>query len=263
MQSLTTKAFILGMIWPIYLTIAASNNQTAANIEDKRAILGQFPWYVLIKINATEEEIHVCGGSIISNKWVLTAAHCFSGPLHIQLVFGIIELNNNGTTMISSKVFVHPQYDENTLRNDIALIELPEELEFTDNIQPIAMVSSAKASNNFINDKAIITGFGVTENSVFSDFLLWTILEIVNNSVCDRVYITEMSDTEMCVISGSNMSACTGDFGGALVWKNENDEMVQIGIFSFFKDSCLETPTGFTRVPSYLDYIKNITGLNF
>ncbi|XP_023300284.2 chymotrypsin-like protease CTRL-1 [Lucilia cuprina] len=258
---------ILGIIFPIYLTIVASYNQNAAIIDGKRAELGQFPWHVLLRINEFEDEIQVCGGSIISEKFVLTAAHCFYGPFYVELVFGTIELDSNDTTMVSREVFIHPEFEKNTFRNDIAVIELPEELEFTDNIQPIQLVTSAQASNDFIGTDVIITGYGRTLGYVtkISDWLLWASLEIVNNSVCDRAYNTPMRDTEMCAIglSGSDMSPCKGDSGGALVMKTDNNTMVQIGIFSFLKGNCSEYPTGHTRVTKFLDFIHNVTELIF
>ncbi|XP_037809740.1 collagenase-like [Lucilia sericata] len=264
MNSFSLKVVILGIIWRIYLTIAESENQSPVVTDGNRAEVGQFPWHVILKVQNFDDELESFGGSIISNKWVLTAAYPFYSPYLVKLIFGTIELDNNDTTMISSNVFIHPQFNRSTYRNDIALIELEFELDFDNNIQPIALASAAQSSNDFIGANVIITGFGLTADVLkLSDWLLWTTLEIVNSSVCDSVFDIPVLDCEMCASALKGISPCDGDSGGALVWKNENDKMVQIGLFSFSMLECSKYPTSHIKVSSYLDYIHNITGLNF
>ncbi|XP_037809751.1 collagenase-like [Lucilia sericata] len=268
MKIFSSKIITLGIICRIYLTNAASNSQSAPIISGTRAELGQFPWHVLLAIYATEEEeLEVCGGSILSEKWVLTAAHCIHEIQVLVMAFGTIEFDDTPIMINSDDFFIHPEYDDVNLINDIALIELPTPLNFSDNIKTIDLVSSREINNTFIGVQGTICGFGTTSelSKENSEWLLWTTIEIVNNTECDRAYDEQTPATVMCGIgwNATKQSPCVGDSGGALVWKNENDTFIQIGIISYAKRNCSQYPVGYTRVAPFLDFINNITGLNF
>ncbi|XP_037809800.1 collagenase-like [Lucilia sericata] len=242
--------------------------QSEAIISGSRAALGQFPWHVILRRD--EEDTLLCGGSIISNKWVLTASHCIYNLSSVLLTFGTIDLFNYENNMTSTKLYTYPDFDAENIINDISLIELPTPLNFTKNIKSIGLVSSIEASNDFVGAEGIIIGFGQTANIAedSSDVLLWANVEIINITTCAKAYEEEsIEDTVMCGIGYNNnadISPCDGDSGGALVWKNKYNNYVQIGIISFtVKNKCSEYPTGYTKITSYLNYINNITGLNF
>ncbi|XP_037809739.1 collagenase-like [Lucilia sericata] len=267
MKIFSTKLILLGILCRIYLTTAKSSGQSAAIISGTQAALGQFPWHVLFKIK-TGRAIQLCAGSLISNKWVLTAAHCiYNISNNLVMAFGTIELRNNPINMTSTKFFIHPAYKPNVLTDDIGLIELPTPLNFTDNIKAIDLVSSTETSNDFLAAQGTISGFGATKDKVDipSDWLLWTTVEILNNSVCAQMFHIPNDNRTMCGKgwNGSNQSPCYGDSGGALVWKNQFDKFVQIGIVSFAKRNCSNFPSSYVRLTTYLDYIRNITGIKF
>ncbi|XP_037809801.1 collagenase-like [Lucilia sericata] len=226
------------------------------------AALGQFPWHVILRRN--ENDALLCGGSIISNNWVLTAGHCLYNISSVFLMFGTIDLFKYDIKMTSSKFYTYPDFDVKNFIHDISLIELPTPLNFTKNIQPIKLVSSAEASNKFVGVECIIMGFGKTDDAAndTAKVLQWGTVEIIDNTICAKAYGDErMEDTIMCGVgyNNSKMTTCDGDSGGSLVWNN-----IQIDITSFtVKNMCSKYPPGFTRVTSYLNYIQNITGINF
>ncbi|XP_037809749.1 collagenase-like [Lucilia sericata] len=261
--------FKVGILWSLYWLYIIHNEVKAVNysapiISGYRAAIGQFPWHVLLRRDADDELL--CGGSIISTKWVLTAAHCIYNMTFVHLEFGTINLYFDGLVMNSTKFYIYPEYNHNST-NDIGLIELPEPLEFSVNINAIELISAEEASTDLVGDLCTITGFGWTMNTGNnSQWLLYAEVDVIANNICASAYHLEsIEDTAMCTegYAGSSQTPCKGDSGGALVWKNEQFKRVQVGVASFMMlNQCSEFPAGFTKVAKYLDFIYNITGIN-
>lgn len=87
-------------------------------------------WAVSISINSAS----LCGGSILSNSWIITAAHCVSGRLASSIIiYAGSNIRWAGTqSRVVSKVFIHPKYNPRTYVNDIALLELKSPLDMSD-----------------------------------------------------------------------------------------------------------------------------------
>lgn len=228
---------------------------------------GQFPWQVIIKQDEYDELL--CGGSIISDTWVLTAAHCCFGFDSLFLIFGTIELfDETALNMTSTELNIHPDYNSTTYNNDVCLIELPYALEFTTNISSISLLPNAMRSTNLTGSIATIAGFGVM-NDVYMDAsenLLWAQIQIIENSDCSKVYEPGLVISSTICGQGyeiANMSICNGDSGGPLILKDATYGWIQIGINSFVPlEQCTEAlPSAYARISSFLDYIYNITGL--
>ncbi|XP_037809741.1 collagenase-like [Lucilia sericata] len=128
------------------MQIKASHKQNEPIVSGTQAALGQFPWHVLLKKDKNDDVW--CGGSIITNKWVLTAAHCLYGQRSIFMAFGTIEQKNSEISMTSNKFVIYPAYDDNNVFDDIGLIALPNPLNFTPNIQAIDLVTAAEAAKH-------------------------------------------------------------------------------------------------------------------
>ncbi|XP_043659485.1 brachyurin [Drosophila teissieri] len=229
------------------------------------AQLGEFPWQVILKKDAWDD-LH-CGGSIISNTWVLTAAHCTFGFDSIFLMFGTVQLfNENALNMTSTNIIVHPDYNDK-LHNDVSLIGLPEPLTFTATIKPIQLVT--EVSNDFVGSVATVAGFGYTEDEYldYSETLLYARVEIIENAECVKVFgDIVIQDSTMCATGykGSDMSICTGDSGGPLILYNvSTKQWEQIGINSFVaEDQCTaRLPSAYARLTSFLNFIAQNTGI--
>ncbi|XP_017028981.1 brachyurin [Drosophila kikkawai] len=236
-------------------------------ISGSQASAGQFPWQVILKRDEWDDLL--CGGSVISAKWVLTAAHCAYGHSSLFLIFGTIELNDDtAQNMTSTTFFVHPNYNDK-MNNDVALIQLPQALVFSSSIQPISLVTASQKSNNFVGTAAVVAGYGLMDDEYldYSQTLMYARVTVIDNNECLPIYgASVVLDSTLCAqgSDGSNMSICSGDSGGPLITYNSSTgQWQQIGINSFVaEDQCTAGyPSGYVRLTSFLDFITETTDI--
>lgn len=132
---------------------------------------GQFPYIVSLRIvSEIMDPFHNCGGSILNERWVLTAAHCVEfGAELTRIVVGAHHLLEDGIEHRVHRIFVHPGYDAETLSDDIALIELAEPIEFGERVQPVELIEDFVPAG----ERATIAGWGNTFVSVLELLLLF------------------------------------------------------------------------------------------
>ncbi|CAD7086794.1 unnamed protein product [Hermetia illucens] len=255
-------AYVFSLMGLFLLT--SKGNFTERISGGHRAEPNDFPWNVFLEVS-NKDEIGSCGGSIISKRWVLTAAHCIQPFDNISVSFGSTDTSKFPHNIKSHEFIVHEQYSPSPLRNDISLVKLEKDVKFSSGIQPVKLVPVSDSKNDFINVVAIVMGFGYSSHDFkLGTDLLYTHVKIVPSSHCvDFPESPELSKI-ICTEGYNTMSdgTCAGDSGGALVVKDHNGDYVQIGITSFGADGCaLNSSSGYTRVGSYLDWIHEKTGI--
>jgi len=119
--------------------------------------LGRAPYQVSLRTTAN---FHFCGGSIINNRWALSAAHCTIGRAQngINVVVGTVLLNSGGIAHRSSRIVNHPSYNSATIANDISVVQTATVIAFNANVQAIALASAATGGGV----TAVVTGWGGT-----------------------------------------------------------------------------------------------------
>ncbi|CAG9823349.1 unnamed protein product [Phaedon cochleariae] len=212
----------------------------------------------------------LCGGSLISDEYVITAAHCLSAE-----TLGDIQYVRLGTTTLQTETLEsedhdviaripHPDYITGKQYNDIALLRLDRAVEFNEFIAPICLT----ASRDLTYSKLVATGWGKQESGGVSKELQKVELDYVPRDVCQRGYngisLEELPDgirEESQLCAGSLQGAkdtCQGDSGGPLQLQQDG-RMYLIGITSFgIGCGRPESPGVYTRVSYYIPWIESI-----
>nr|XP_027219510.1 serine proteinase stubble-like [Penaeus vannamei] len=234
-------------------------NGTAASV-------GEYPYQVAV-LSTIAGRQYQCGGSIIKERWILTAAHCFydlsnNKATSVDIIYGTIDINGGaGTTVTASRFIDHPGYDSNTNANDIALVELPQPLNYaTDaNIQPICLGLQEDIP---FGGKAVASGWGTLSFGGSSPDVLQEVeLDIITIDECQqKASLPPDTNSVVCALT-LYKDTCQGDSGGPLVAKLCDGTWAQIGIVSYgFQCAVPDNPGVYTRVSAFASWISDNTG---
>ncbi|XP_019548753.3 chymotrypsin-2-like [Aedes albopictus] len=215
---------------------------------------GQFPYQVSLRSAANA---HFCGGSIINNNWVLSAAHCTVGrtTANTIVVAGTLLLNAGGERHPSSQIINHPQYSSLTLANDVSVVRVATPFVFTGTIASVAL------EENFVNtaSNAQASGWGQTSNpGSIPNHMQWVNVDIISLEECrsrhNVVNAARVHDTTICSSSPTGIGMCMGDSGGPLSHGGRQQGIVSWGI------ACAQGfPDVFARVSSHRAWILQNT----
>ncbi|XP_070586456.1 mast cell tryptase-like [Erythrolamprus reginae] len=233
---------------------------------------GSWPWQAGLSVF----NITFCGGTLIDEKWVLTAAHCFNwipeGFNEIFVGLGDHELMNpsdNSEKFAIEQIIVHPNYTANDTMYDIALLELNTTVEFTEYIWPMCLPESSVKFPD--NTSCWVTGWGRIKSKVNlkpPKTLQEVEVSIINTDICNSNY-NELNITVLpyspiragMICAGSlegGKDSCQGDSGGPMVCKCDGSEnWLLTGIVSWGLGCGLEgLPGVYTSVAHYADWIQ-------
>lgn len=215
------------------------------------------PFYVAILAVRKSKEVTLCGGSLVKDKTILTAAHCLKSSEKAIVIVGAHDLTANESTVQrqfvnSSSYLIHPEFNFHYARMDVALINLPSSVNFSDAIQPVNLPSGFLFDESFSGEIGTVSGFGQTCDACGSSkFLRFTTNRVMGNSDCSEAFNFNAipSDTQICVSTTESKSgSCRGDSGSPLTILRDGKPL-QIGISSFGYKKCEEgRPTVFTRL---------------
>ncbi|PKF81378.1 peptidase [Vibrio sp. vnigr-6D03] len=204
-----------------------------------------------------------CGGTIIAQDWVLTAAHCVQGKSAsgVQIRIGASDLRTSqGETHNVSQVHVHERYNSSRLTSDIALLKLSTPVSSKYQIAKLP-TPQLKAQLASVGKTLKGSGWGrfSTSSNAGSPVLKAADLPIISNAECQRVMGTgPVSDDFICGYKPRN-SVCNGDSGGPFATKSGNDYYV-FGAASWVTANCT-TGSAYTNVTKFVPWITQKSGV--
>uniref|UniRef100_A0A3Q4N0Z4 ST14 transmembrane serine protease matriptase n=1 Tax=Neolamprologus brichardi TaxID=32507 RepID=A0A3Q4N0Z4_NEOBR len=216
----------------------------------QNAELGEWPWQVSLHFSTNGP---TCGASIISNTWLLSAAHCFRNkdPSKWQSYSGMQNQfsHDNVQSRKLKRIIPHPLYNQMTSDYDIALLELSEPLQFANTIQPICLPDSSHVFPAGMS--CWVTGWGALREGQAAQILQKALVKIINDSVCDVVTEGQVTSRMLCsgYLSGGVDACQQGDSGGPLACFEESGKWFQAGIVSWGEGCARRNKPGvYTRV---------------
>ncbi|RNA24800.1 serine protease 27-like [Brachionus plicatilis] len=242
-------------------------------INGDKSTPNSWPWHVGLFFKIFNGYSFFCGGSLITRKHVLSAAHCFDQMHPMFEIYIGVGLNNltkahPAKNLIKvSRIIKHEKYNQTEFENDIVILELDKNVPLSKKISTICLPRGKNAKSVY-NKTLFVAGWGSTTQKVSlasrSDTLNEIQMHIINN--VNQTLCANMADSRYCAINRAkkNSNLCVGDSGGSLV-HSDNGRWFVFGIVSFGNVDlvdggksvkCLtDSPTFFTIVPNYINWI--------
>uniref|UniRef100_A0A1L8DQP3 CLIP domain-containing serine protease n=2 Tax=Nyssomyia neivai TaxID=330878 RepID=A0A1L8DQP3_9DIPT len=246
----------------------------------EKTSLFEYPWMSLIRYEVSDGFAFKCGGSLVTDRYVLTAAHCIarlrSGITVYSVVLGEYDTRTEtdcqtlgdeeicsppAQEILQEAILPHPSYNTPKFANDIGLIRLRESADMTrENIKPVCLPYLPQLQSMNLR-RLVATGWGTTENQTRSNELLKVSLPVVDNARCQKAFTSlQWTPNQFCAGGENNVDTCKGDSGGPLVFPGNarGQRYIQFGIVSAGLNSCgvsNGTPAVYVRVANYMKWI--------
>ncbi|XP_063866687.1 trypsin-1-like [Scylla paramamosain] len=239
-------------------------NRRAKIVGGNFAEFNEYPWQVALLYKGH----FYCGGTLISDRYVLTAAHCIRGVSIHNLRVTVGEHIRSFPIETRSKEYqpvysiFHPEFNKTTYNNDIGLLKLSHKINtYMWFSRPACL---PLPDTDYVGELGIATGWGrISEKGEPTDTLKEALVPIFPNAVCQalRYRPYEITDNMFCAgyINGGTDS-CHGDSGGGLMWEGSDGKMDVVGVVSWGQGCGRHGYPGvYTRVTRYLDWIHHHT----
>ncbi|XP_040294860.1 anionic trypsin-2-like [Bufo bufo] len=229
----------------------------ATPFDDDDKIVGGHPCRVPYQVSLNVG-YHFCGGILIKEQWVVSAAHCYQSNIQCRLGEYNIRLPDGTEQFINSeKVIPHPDY--NPYDSDIMLIKLSVPAQLNEAVQPISLPENCPpGSSPPVGTKCKVSGWGYTgfENP---DILQCVCVPVVSEADCMASYPGEITDNMICLgYPEGGKDSCQGDSGGPVVCNGKLHGIVSWGYGCAQPDY----PGVYTKVCKFVNWINEVIANN-
>ncbi|XP_017492330.1 PREDICTED: serine protease easter-like [Rhagoletis zephyria] len=246
--------------------------------------LSEFPWMALLIYNS-EDDRFKCGGSLITENFVLTAAHCMVGVaekiIGVRLGEHDLSEEEDCITVHNSRricappiedigverTIPHPGYNNARKTNDVGLVKLNRPVHFQKHIKPICLPIIPEAGQIPTDRRFFIAGWGGTENSKTSNILQKALVPFKTREQCQMIFRrTRINENHLCAGGDGLIDTCKGDSGGPLFYlapysgPQKTLRYVQYGIVSFGGTECgsdKNSPGIYANVAHFMPWITS------
>jgi len=225
----------------------------------------EIPWQVGL-VNSWSPR-PFCGGTIISERFIMTAAHCMGGSFQVLAQEHDVTDNSDGTKHNVKASTSHPNYNDNTYDYDYAIVELVEPLSLTGSSKARAACLPTSSDVQFASGTSfVVSGWGaLSEGGNSPDVLHAVLVPHVSDAACNNYYDNYGGITARMICAGQAQGAidsCQGDSGGPLTWVDPTSSKVKlIGVVSWGVGCARPNNPGvYAEVSSVLPWIESVTG---
>uniref|UniRef100_A0A182PCT2 Apyrase n=1 Tax=Anopheles epiroticus TaxID=199890 RepID=A0A182PCT2_9DIPT len=244
----TTIANNPGFMWCIVLCFISLQHTSSSSEANNRIVGGTdaAPGAAPYQVSLQGLFSHMCGGAIIDQEWILTAAHCLIlPPVLMQVLVGTNDLRSGGQRYAVEKYVAHSGFNNPAFHNDIGLVKLKSKIQYGDLVQPIAYSEQELPENATLT----LTGWGMLSVIGPTTKILQTIdLKYVPYEECKRLHNNDpaVGVGHICTFTKKGEGACSGDSGGPLVY----DDKV-VGVVNFGVPCARGVPDGYATSPMH------------
>ncbi|XP_068026228.1 chymotrypsinogen 2-like [Melanerpes formicivorus] len=229
-------------------------------VNGEPAVPGSWPWQVSLQ---RYDGFHFCGGSLISENWVVTAAHCGVRKTD-TVVVGAYDQDaptDAQQKLTIEEVFKNPKFNMLTIRDDITLIKLATPARLTQRVSPVCLPT---ATEDFPGGTTCVTtGWGLTDPNASNTpaVLQQVALPLLTNDQCKEFWGFRILSSMICA-GADGATSCMGDSGGPLVCQKDG-AWTLVGIVSWGSATCdPEVPGVYARVTELRGWIDSILEAN-
>lgn len=231
---------------------------------------GAYPWQVSLRVSwMTDDPVksHFCGGSVYSDRWIITAAHCLVDMVREKVVVtaGTNIIDSTAMRLPVKRIIMHKSFSRHPYNNDIALVELltPLPLQGNDRIKAVPLVTPASEGSVLAQGAlTVVTGWGMTTSGgdMVRDLRFISGIPVIPRSTCNRTTVYDGMVTTNFFCAGfltGGTDSCKGDSGGPLTVDTATAPKLA-GIVSWGGETgCAQPnrPGVYTRVANYIGWI--------
>lgn len=233
-------------------------------VNGREATPGQFP-YQAVSLSELPLGTAVCGATILTANYILTAAHCVQGASGGIAIMGAHnrfedEPSQQRIAYTVEDINIHPGYTLMHIRNDIATVRMGERIIFNDRVVPVRLPARSDR-RTFAGMMGTVSGYGRTsdDHNELSAVMRYALNPIITNANCLAASgnnVDMIQAQNICQSGVGGRGACQSDSGGPLTVLDAGSPL-QVGVVSFGSLACKDgLPTAFARITYFLDWIE-------